>query len=384
MKRICAFLLAALMLCAPLTVLAGSFDSVFTGNVTFTNVAKYGSAVLNGYQLRAFCTQKGDNAKYYFGGTLQNGPKFFKFDAATGAKLAQYEFSHDVGAYIKGCASDDRGYVYAGIANKANNASFFFSILDVEKWTEVSYLEEKASTTKLGVNSCFIWKTGSTYYLYVLSNYETDRIYRYNVTDVKKPVKDTSWGNQGYIDINADFKMNDGNGIAVGDDGSIYLGGKTASSGTGDTLLKLTPTGKQVSSLAVKEIWGVDFYRGYVLCCTRNKTSSEVVVVDAATMKQVASYKAVATAEGFSGVGIMNDKIYVADHGQNNDAVYVSNALNIPKPVASTAAAATTKAAATTAAKAATTSAKTADLGVVFAAIALTAGAALVVCKKRK
>ena len=385
MKRICAFFLAALLLCAPLTVLAGSFDSVFTGNVTFTQVAKYGSAVLSGYQLRAFCVQKGDNAKYYFGGTLQQGPKFFKFDAATGAKLATYEFSHDPGAYIKGCASDDRGYAYAGIANKANNGSFFFSILDVDKWTEQSYLEEKVSTTKLGVNACAVYKTGSTYYLYVVCNYDTDRIYRYNVTDVKKPVKDTSWGTQGYVDLNDSFKMNEGNGIGIGEDGSIFIGGRTAASGTGDTLLKLTPTGKQTASLAVKNIWGVDTYRGYVICAARDGASSKVTIVDAASMKEVASYTPISGAAGLSGAGIMNDKIYVSDHGENNDQVYVSSALNIPKPVATTAAPATTKAAAAATTKAAAAaSAKTADMGVVIAAIALTAGAALVVCKKRK
>ena len=113
--------------------------------------------------------------------------------------------------------------------------------------------------------------------------------------------------------------------------------------------------------------------------------SSKVTIVDAASMKEVASYTPISGAAGLSGAGIMNDKIYVSDHGENNDQVYVSSALNIPKPVATTAAPATTKAAAAATTKAASAaSAKTADMGVVIAAIALTAGAALVVCKKRK
>ena len=379
MKKVLTLALAVLMVLslAVMTVSAGSFDSAFKGDVKFTVLSKYGSAVLGGYQMRAFCVDKRENAKYYYGGTLQEGPKFFKFDANTGAKLAVYEFSHDAGAYIKGCASDDRGYVYAGVANKANNGEFFFSILDAETWTEQSYLGVKIAG-KLGVNGAGIAKLGTSYYLYVVCNYDTNRLYRFNVTDPKKPTLDTSWGNNGFYEL-ADYGLKEGAGVCCDEAGNIYVAGNGGSGSKGDTLVKLNSAGKKQTTLAVKEIWGIDYTRGYIYCATRNSAKSEVVIVDAASMTQVASYIPEGVGEGFSGVGIMNNKIYVCDHNKD-DKVYVSNALNIP---AVTTAPATTKAAATAAAAKTATAAKTADMSVVIAAVATVALAGVVVCKKK-
>ena len=129
-------------------------------------------------------------------GFLNSGtPTVYQFDASTGKEVTKYTFKEDNGAYIKAIGTDDRGYVYMGIANAANNGAVYFSIctekgLAEQKWVKIDI------DGKVGVNGAYARQIDGKYYLWFVTNYDTDRIYCYDVTDVKNPVPNTAFGKQ--------------------------------------------------------------------------------------------------------------------------------------------------------------------------------------------
>ena len=218
-KKLLALVFAVLLIVGGVVgVNAGNYDDVF-GDLSFSELKTYGTAELGVYQMRAFCTDP--NGKYFFGGCLQGGPTMFEFDAASGKQLNSYQFAVDSGSYIKALAADDRGYVYNGIANAANDGMVYMSVLEMSSFKEMSYLGIEISG-KIGVNGCGIYSDGSNYYLFLMTNYDTDRLYKIDVTDVTKPAVVTSWGTDGYIDMSK-LGCDECGGVAVGEDGSIYV-----------------------------------------------------------------------------------------------------------------------------------------------------------------
>lgn|GEM_PF-997658 len=328
------FIAAALATLFMLTFLgtaayAGPYDSVFA-QATFSTLVEFDKNDILTYELRGFCSST--DGKYLFGGLLQNLRRVIKIDAATGEVLGEY--SDDEPGYPKGLAADDRGYLYVGIANAANDGAVGFAIVDIESMEEVKFVSTEIAG-KVGVNGVAVAKLGGKYYLYVITNYDTDRLYRWDVTDPKNPVMDASFGkSSGYTDLqeltgSADC---DANYLAVDGDGVIYMTAKVSSGSKGDTLLKLSADGKSIISTAsLVEPYGIYFYDGYVLVSTYNGADSVVYVINASDLSTVCEIADTEDSARYSGVTIAGDKIYISDQGYGlGDRILVSNKLEFP------------------------------------------------------
>lgn len=378
MKKFLTLVLATVMTVAcALGAAAGWCDEVFA-DVEFSALATYGSDVLGTYQMRGFATDP--NGKYYFGGNLQGGPTMYKFNTK-GEMVDSYQFTTDPGSYVKAITCDDRGYVYNGIANAANNGAFFFSICDMETLTEQSYVEVPVEG-KIGVNGVGVANVDGKYILSLICNYETNRMYFFDVTDVKKPTEIS------HFDLTEVCGVAEGGNCAMDSQGNVYFAALKYDGSKGDTLIKCDMSGNIIEELRLPEPWGVSVYADeYVVVGCRNKTESMVYVVDAETMTTVGEYHPTDAIvdSGFSGVGIMNDRIYACDHS-GSDTIYVSEALHIPakpEPVVETEAAAEVVDAAAGETTAVVAAPQTFDAGVIAAVCAIVSAAGYAVSKKR-
>lgn len=329
-KYLLAILIAVLLCVASVTaVSAGSYDDVFK-NLKFMSLGEYPEGTIPSKQYRSFAASP--DGKFVFAGGLNGGiPTVGKFDGTTGKLSSTYQFAVESGAYIKGLAADDRGYVYCGIANKANDGAIYFSVIKSADLSQVSYLKIDI-TGKVGVNGTAISKQGSKYFLYLVTNYETDRIYCYDVTNAASPAIVTSFGTNGFVDIAAKLGVSEGNNIAVAADGTIYLAAKTASGSKGDTVLKIKSDGSAVlAKVAFAEAFGCTLYDDqYVISASYNAAKSAVEIYNASDLSIVASYP-ITDAANLTNAQIGGNKLYVCDQGYNSgDRILVSAAINFP------------------------------------------------------
>lgn len=376
MKKLLTLALATLMIVAcALTASAGWCDEAFA-DAEFEVLATYGSEVLGTYQMRGFAVDP--NGKYLFGGNLQGGPTMYKFNTK-GEMLDSYQFTTDPGSYVKAIACDERGYVYNGIANAANNGAFFFSICDMETLTEQSYYEVKIDG-KIGVNGVGVSEVDGKYILALACNYDTNRMYFFDVTDVKNPTEIS------YFDLPTACGVTEAGNCTIDSEGNVYFAALKYDGSKGDTLVKTDMKGNIIDELRLPEPWGVSIYQDeYIVVSCRNNGESMVYVVDAETMTIVGEYCPSENVTGFSGAGIMNNRIYACDHNPT-DTIYVSNVLDIPEkpvPVAETEAEVVDAAAGETAAATTTVAPATFDAGVIAAVAAIVSAAGYAVSKKR-
>ena len=393
--KLIASVLAVMMLLA-CTVSAGKYDEVFNG-LSFSEYALYEQGTLDALQLRAFAVDP--NGKYYYGGLLNGGtPTVVQFDVASKNEVATYQFTEDgeTNAYIKAIACDSRGYVYMGIANGANNGAVYFAICEQNGLNQVSWKKIEIEN-KVGINGACTYEKDGKVYLYFITNYDTDRIYCYDVTDVNNPTLNTAFGNGaggGFVDLNETFSMQDANNIAIGPDGMLYMCATTGVGSKGDTVFKIDNKGlgMMASNSNVMECFGVTVVAEYVVVCTYQGDESMVYVLNDKDLSVVTTYTWDNApgygSNNFCQLGMIGDKLYMADQGP--DAVLVSTPIVFPTPVveepaaeAPADAAADAEAPAAEAPAAAPAAApKTADAGIVVAAVVMAAAAAVVLSKK--
>ena len=329
LKLITLIIVCTFILSAAVTVSAGSYDQVF-GDPMFTELAVYTGDEIGSYQMRGFTASP--DGKYLFGGCLQADKRVYKFDAATGKVLGEYKDSEP--GYGKGLAADDRGYLYVGIANQANDGAVLYSIVEYETMKEV-YIETIKIAGKVGVNGAAVAKLGDKYYLYFVTNYGPNYIYCYDVTDVKKPVLNKSFANNGIMTI-ADIcgAGSEGSYLGVDGDGIIYMSCNTGGGSKGDTVFKIAADGKSVlAKTAISEAYGVSVKDDYVLVSTYAGADSSVYVLNTSDLSQVTQTAKMSDAANYSMAIIGGDRIYVCDHGYggSGDRILMSGKLNIPE-----------------------------------------------------
>ncbi len=388
MKRTIKLLtmLMAVMMIATCVVSAGKYDEVFD-NLTLSEFAVYEQGSLDAVQLRAFAVDP--NGKYYYGGLLNGGtPTVYQFDAKTGSEICTYQFdpAEDPGAYIKAIAADDRGYVYMGVANKANDGAVYFAICKEDGLEEVKWVKIELAG-KVGVNGACVSRVGDEYFLYFITNYDTDRLYSYNVTDVNNPILNTNFGTDGvkegtgYLDLTAAFGMQDANNIAIDSMGCIYICATTGKGSKGDTVFKTNETGTGIMrEVEISECFGVCFVGGYVAVCTYEGADSKLHILDSTDLSIVKTI-GYDNANNFTQLGLIGNKLYMADQGP--DAVLVSSEIIFPVEEAP----AETPVEGDTAGEAADTGVTapvTADAGLAAASVLLIAAAAVALASKKR
>ncbi len=327
-------LVLSVMMIATCAVNAGQYDDVFA-NLSFSEFALYEQGTLDAVQLRAFAVDP--NGKYYYGGLLNGGtPTVYQFDAATGDPVCTYQFdpSEDPGAYIKALAADDRGYVYMGVANAANNGAVYFAICSEDGLEEIKWVKIEIEG-KVGVNGACVREVNGNYYLYFITNYDSDRLYCYDVTDVNNPTVFNAFGSDGfssgggYLDLTSGFGMQDANNIAIDEMGYIYICATTGVGSKGDTIFKVSADGTGiVGQASVSECFGVAILgNGYLATCTYEGADSKVHILNQQDLSPV-TVIGYDNANNFTQLGMIGNRLYMADQGP--DAVLVSSEINFP------------------------------------------------------
>ncbi len=298
------------------------------------------------------------DGSYVFGGYLNPGntSAVEMFDGKTGKLAGTYVHTEADGSsisYPKGLACDDRGYLYVGLASRSNKA---FATLDVVKYDEKGsdgWLKCVSSqifittdeNTKTGINGVAVREIAGKYYLYVIVNYDVDFLYRFDVTDPTAPVIDTTFADNGRIDLQkAPFNLKEGNYLDVDEDGTIYMGYTGSDAG----FMVISEDGKRViNTVKQNKGYAVRLWDNYIIVSSQSGPTC-LCIYDKATLSLIATINFDANnvsdtcdAFAFSGMNsivgmyVANDVLYVCDQGANGgvDQVLIAPLTDVGKPI---------------------------------------------------
>ncbi len=320
----------AMTLAMAIPVFAGRYDDQFTG-LTWSDLVIMDGSDPATNQMRGFGASQ--DGKYVMGGTLQNTDKgIYRFDSNTGA-AAGFWVDDDV-SYLKGIGSDDRGNVYIGITNPPNADYVQFAVLD-EGLNLLSTIQIDAfDGEKVGVNGIDTQRFGDTYKTYFITNYGPNYIYCYDVTDPKNPVPDTTFGDNGRVDLkkltnneNADCQY-----LSVDTDGVIYMTAALEGADKGDHVVKIAADGKSIIQTApYEECYGTWIKDDYLIVSSYQSADSVVYIINKEDLSPVTTITIDGDHSHFARAVLVNDRIYIADQGYNGgDRILVSSKLTIP------------------------------------------------------
>ena len=256
----------------------------------------------NAYVNLRGCTFSPDG-KYAFCGFLNGGlPAMYMIKINGGGEVVDtYTHADELGnSYIKGIASDDRGYIYAALAYSENYNTADFSVIKVdyeeESMTEIGYhniylngTPGNTSGQHVGVNGADIVKVGDNYYLYIVVNYDVDRLYKFDVTDPENPVLIKDFGNEndGYLDFlkaGTTTVSTDGNTVSVKEgyyldcasDGTIYLGASITGGSKDYALVKIDPNGNLSTAIELDDAYAVAIYEEFAVVTAKKPEESNI------------------------------------------------------------------------------------------------------------
>ncbi len=261
------------------------------------------------------------DGKYLFGGFLAGTRAVVKFDAESGDPLASYPTGTN---YPKGIATDDRGTLIIGMCNGEQKDSFTLATVDMATMKEVSTFKQDVGSGKVGVNGIAIFPMGEEYYLYVVVNYDFQRIYCFNVTDPKNITLNTEFGDNGFVDLAKLTGVKDCEGQYLDVDiygdvyFSIYLGQGGDKS---DGIYKIDSKGNIIATVDCSEAYYVSVYGDYLATSTYKGADSTVYIFDAESLEQIAEIKPENNEHAaFAGCALFRDKLYVGEQGYNNQS----------------------------------------------------------------
>ncbi len=303
---------------------------------------------LDDFAVAAYINMRGfsmsADGRYAYIGTLNGGTGIrgcLVLDTQIG-KITDLYYSHNEinplpgspFSWAKGIAADDRGYVYVGFAYSVNYNYLSLGIAqqgEDGKLTEISEIPVYQNDfepgdeagTKVGVNGVEVAKVGDKYLCFVMSNYQHDALYCYDVTDPANPVLNKSWGIEGVIDfadpdctIDLGGKhLDEGQYMAVDADGTVWLCASLAEGGTG--IIKIDPAG--ITCLDYIEYSGAYCvaHEGDLLLVGL-KDGTAVDVLNDSTYEKIGSI-AVPDADRVTRIQIVGDTLYVC--GAGNDTM---------------------------------------------------------------
>ncbi|MCI5574285.1 MAG: hypothetical protein SO533_00395 [Eubacteriales bacterium] len=354
MKRIFACVLVCLMLLSAMCVGASAADDIWK-DIKFSILTQtasgynFGDDDIGGllghgqYQMRGFAVAA--DGSYVFGGYLNPGgtSAVEMFDAKTGRLAGTYVHVEKDGAsisYPKGMATDDRGYLYVGLASRSNKSFASFAVVKYDEkgsdgWLKEVYREvfiETDDSTKTGINGVAVRELAGRYYMYIIVNYDVDYLYRFDVTDPAAPVLDTTFGDGGRVNLQSSpYKLKEGNYLDVDVDGTIYMG-FVSDSDSG--LMVLSEDGKKVlNTVSQNKGYAVTVWEGYVIVTSQSSPTC-ICVYDKASLTLIETIKLTADNVNVScdsfffdgvnslvGVRVVNDVLYVGDQGSGNTGV---------------------------------------------------------------
>lgn len=270
------------------------------------------------------------DGKYLYGGFIKGAPRgVYKIDAQTGEDVWHYQDQgYSQPGFCKGVAVDDRGYVYVGVTIWEQEGEVQLAILNDENGEELS-LTTIPIIGKVGNNGIAVRKEGHQYLLYLITNYNTNAVYCYDVTDVSAPVPYTDFGVDGVMDISIVAKSDtaEGTALAFAGDGSFYMTANLGSGNKGDSVLHISADGKRLLRQAtLNEAYGLDLDGAYLFVSTYLEGTSSIHVLNAADLKEEAEVGNLPDCTQYTGVAFRNGKFYIADQSfEEGSRVLVSN-----------------------------------------------------------
>ena len=253
---------------------------------------------------------------------------YYRYDGEAGLDGSPF-------SYAKGIAADDRGYVYTGFAFSRN---YNVVNLGIARQMEDGTLEEVSfipayrygdpgdeDGTKVGVNGVDVAKIGDQYYCYVMTNYDHDALYCFDVTDPANPVLNESFGVDGCIPFSQpantvageNFTLKEGQYMDVDSDGVIRLA--VNSNEGGDGIMIITADGKTCGGVIPMDgVYCVENVGTYLLC--GKKDGSAVVVLDAATHELIATLEPDPDfGNRITRIQVIHDVLFLCDAGNDSN-----------------------------------------------------------------
>ena len=184
-----------------------------------------------------------------------------------------------------------------------------------------------ANGIQVGINGVEVAKIGDKYYCYVMTNYAYDALYCFDVTNPSKPVLNTDFGTNGYINFSddqcpvrtADSMLDDGYYLAVDTDGVVWLTAKLKSGKK--ALMKIAPDGAScVASYELENPYSVCHAGKYILVGNKNGQTIKVYndddMTEIATLKYEETYGTCITR-----IQVVDDILFIADGQENNESL---------------------------------------------------------------
>lgn len=277
-------------------------------------------------------TASGDGA-YLYGGYIKGHPRgVYKIDAQSGEDVWYYQDQgYTKPGFCKGVAVDDRGYVYVGVTLWEQQNEMQLVVLDDETGKEVS-LTKVMAAGKLGNNGVTVRKKDDKYLLYLITNYQTNHIYCYDVTDINTPVLYSGFGVEGIVNLPVLAKTEsiEGTAIAFDEDGSFYMTANFGNGSKGDSILHISEDGKKIlDKTTLNEAYGIDRYGSYLFVSTYMTGTSSVHVLNKEDFAQVAELGNLPDCTQYTGVVFRDGKLYIADQAyQEGSRILVSDIIN--------------------------------------------------------
>ncbi len=248
--------------------------------------------------------------------------------------------THGPFSYAKGIDTDDRGYVYVGYAFSSNYNVINLGIAKQESdgtLTEVSFtpvwengLHGDTTGTHIGINGVDVVAIGDKTYCYVVTNYDHDAIYCFDVTDPTKPVLNEEFGEGGFINFSdancpvvADgLTLNELQYLDVAEDGTIYV--VYYPSGDTNGVMTISPDGSECTNfytVGEGNIYSALLVGDFLLC--GSKKDAEIYVVDKDSGDALGTIVPATDSYGdrLTRIEIRNDVLYVCDAGNDNSTV---------------------------------------------------------------
>lgn len=277
------------------------------------------------------CLTASADEKYLYGGYIKGAPRgVHKLDAGTGEELWHYQDEgYSNPGFCKGIAVDDRGYVYVGVTIWEQLDEVQLAVVSDGTGEEISLTPIRVSG-KVGTNGMAVRKDGERYLLYLITNYDVNRIYCFDVTDASSPVPYEDFGAGGFIELAG---LSGGSAeatcLAFAEDGSFYLTANLGSGNKGDTVLHVSADGKRVlEQAALGEAYGLALCGGYVFVSTYLDGTSSVHVLQRDGLKEVAQVGNLPDCTQYTGVAFANGRLYIADQTyREGSRILVSNVI---------------------------------------------------------
>ncbi len=319
-KKIILFLLITVSIFIPLLSYASDLADDLE-NTSFETLKSYRAEELGAYYMRGFACSK--DGKSLYGGMVHGEKRgIYRFNAKEG----YYDglvYNDPENGLIKGIATDDRGYIYAGITkgdSPLDAVSFACLNEDLEELSYYTYNLEG----KVGINGVTIHKTGKKYLLYLITNYGPNYILCFDVTDPEDPRIYKEFGDNGKVDIKALLQSAaaEANYMEIDKDGTVYLTANTNMSGKkGDSVYKISPDfSKILEYTELNEAYGICLKGNYVYVSTYAGANSSVNVFEKQDMSFITEIGNIPGAANYTGVVITGGKIYISDQEYDGGA----------------------------------------------------------------